>query len=180
MNFLQEKKYSPNQKGVIEQTKFSYSPLGKAFEKQTKKIKEQGKKQVEALKTLTEKELESIEGIFPKHMRTDEIKNEIDEIKKWEDKIKRKDWKYKAGKHKYDFQQCETIRSFGIHEADMDQTNLLENMVKFSNKSRPKTKQVKDKKQNTFDRVNALYEGRELILNAFRRGIFPIKKLQGR
>ena len=27
-----------------------------------------------------------------------------------------------------------------IHEADMDQTNLLENMVQFSNKSRPKTK----------------------------------------
>ena len=35
-----------NQKQIIEQTKFTYSPLGKAFEKQTKTIEDQGKKQV--------------------------------------------------------------------------------------------------------------------------------------
>ena len=29
---------------IIEQAKFTYSPLGKAFEKQTKMIEEQGKK----------------------------------------------------------------------------------------------------------------------------------------
>ena len=51
---------------MIEQAKFAYSPLGKAFEKQTKAIEEQGKKQVEALKALTKEELESIEGLFPK------------------------------------------------------------------------------------------------------------------
>ena len=32
-----------NQKQVMEQAKFTYSPLGKAFEKQTKTIKDQGK-----------------------------------------------------------------------------------------------------------------------------------------
>ena len=32
-----------NQKQIIEQRKFSYSPLGKAFEKQTKTIEDQGK-----------------------------------------------------------------------------------------------------------------------------------------
>ena len=32
----------------------------------------------------------------------------------------------------------------------MDQTNLLENMVKFTNKSRPKTKEGKDKKKKYF------------------------------
>ena len=40
------------------------------------------KKQVEALKPLAEEELKSIEGLFPKYMRTDEIKNDIYEIKK--------------------------------------------------------------------------------------------------
>ena len=45
-----------NQKQVIEQAKFSYSPLGKAFEKQIKTIKDQGEKQVEALKGLKPKE----------------------------------------------------------------------------------------------------------------------------
>ena len=29
-----------------------------------------------------------VKGIFPKEMRTNEIKNEIDEIKKWEGKVK--------------------------------------------------------------------------------------------
>ena len=34
---------------IIEQAKFTYSPLGKAFEKQIKTIEEQGKKQVDAI-----------------------------------------------------------------------------------------------------------------------------------
>ena len=46
-------------------------------------------------------------------MRTNLIKNEIDEIKKCEEKIKRKDLKYETKKYIYDFQQYETIRSFG-------------------------------------------------------------------
>ena len=33
-----------NQQQIIEQTKFTYSPLGKVFEKQTKTIEDQGKK----------------------------------------------------------------------------------------------------------------------------------------
>ena len=37
-----------------------YSALGKAFENQTKTIEYQGKKQVDALKTLNPKELEAI------------------------------------------------------------------------------------------------------------------------
>ena len=41
-----------NQQQIIEQARFTYSPLGKAFEKQTKAIEDQGQKQVEALNTL--------------------------------------------------------------------------------------------------------------------------------
>ena len=40
--------------------------------------------------------MESIEGIFPKDMITNEIKNEIYEIKEWEEKIKWKDLKYET------------------------------------------------------------------------------------
>ena len=52
----------------------------------------------------------------------------------------------------YDFQQFEMIRSFGdniynrkisIDEAKMDQSNLLENMVEFNNKTRPKKEEEK-------------------------------------
>ena len=41
-----------NQKQMIEQAKFTYSPLGKAFEKQIKTIEDQGEKQVKALEDL--------------------------------------------------------------------------------------------------------------------------------
>ena len=41
-----------NQQQIIEQTKFTYSLLGKAFDKQIKTIEDQGKKQVDALKKL--------------------------------------------------------------------------------------------------------------------------------
>ena len=45
-----------NQQQIIEQTKFTYSPLGKAFEKQIKTIEDQGEKQVKALEDLKLKE----------------------------------------------------------------------------------------------------------------------------
>ena len=41
-----------NQQQIIEQDKFTYSLLGKAFEKQTKTIEDQGKKQISTLKSL--------------------------------------------------------------------------------------------------------------------------------
>ena len=45
-----------NQQQIIEQAKFTYSPLGKAFDKQIKTIEDQGEKQVDALKSLKPKE----------------------------------------------------------------------------------------------------------------------------
>ena len=48
-----------NQKQMIEQAKFAYSHLGKAFEKQIKTIEDQGEKKVEDLKGLEPKTIES-------------------------------------------------------------------------------------------------------------------------
>ena len=39
-----------NQQQIIEQTKFTYSLLGKAFDRQIKTIEDHGKKQIETLK----------------------------------------------------------------------------------------------------------------------------------
>ena len=39
-----------NQQQVTEQAKFTYSPLGKAFKKQTKATKDQGEKQIKTIK----------------------------------------------------------------------------------------------------------------------------------
>ena len=47
---------SSNLQQIIEQAKFTYSPLGKAFDKQIKTIEDQGKKQDDALRDLKSKE----------------------------------------------------------------------------------------------------------------------------
>ena len=45
-----------NWQQIIEQARFTYSPLGKTFEKQIKIIEDQGQKQVNALEDLKSKE----------------------------------------------------------------------------------------------------------------------------
>ena len=83
---------SSNERQVIEQAKFSYSPLGKAFERQTKK-------QFRTLKYLDlfnkKYELKQIEGIFPKNMLNNLIINKLKEIIKLQDIIKIVDLYYK-------------------------------------------------------------------------------------
>ena len=44
-----------DQQQMIEQAKFTYSPLGKVFGKQTKTIKDKGEKQVNALDSKTKR-----------------------------------------------------------------------------------------------------------------------------
>ena len=73
-----------NQQQIIEQAKFAYSSLGKVFEKQTKTIEDQGKKQVDGLETLktSDEELPPLKGFIPKENLKPEIINEIKELKK--------------------------------------------------------------------------------------------------
>ena len=85
-----------NQQQIIQQAKFAYSPLGKAFEKQVKTIEVQGKKQVEAIqdnkqlvninkdddykdKLLLSKEREIFKDIYNKRLdKIEELSNKID------------------------------------------------------------------------------------------------------
>ena len=54
MNILQIKNnYLLKKKQIRGQVKFIYYPLGKAFEKQTKTIEDQGEKQIDVLKNLS-------------------------------------------------------------------------------------------------------------------------------
>ena len=87
---------SSNQQQIIQQAKFSYSPLGKALEKQIKTIEDQGKKQVKAIqdnkqlininkddgykdKLLLSKEGEIFKDIYNKRLdKIEELSNKID------------------------------------------------------------------------------------------------------
>ena len=67
-----------NQQQIIEQAKFTYSPLGKAFEKQIKTTEDQGKKQIDALESLKpKKETKPVEGKPNNQSRAAIIFNEL-------------------------------------------------------------------------------------------------------
>ena len=67
-------------KQMIEQAKFTYSPLGKAFEKQTEK---------QVLKVYFDKtnELKQIESIFPQNMVNKMVSDELKTIIDWQNSI---------------------------------------------------------------------------------------------
>ena len=83
-----------NQQQIIEQAKFTYSPLGKAFEKQTKIIEDKGEKQIKAIqdnrkqlisdddyknKLLISKEREIFKDIYNKRLdKLEELNNKTD------------------------------------------------------------------------------------------------------
>ena len=78
MNILLVTKYCHLQQQIIEQAKFTYSPLRKGFEKQIKTIQDQGQKQVEALKDLkTKEQIKAIEGKFNNQSRAAIIFNDL-------------------------------------------------------------------------------------------------------
>ena len=58
-----------NQQQIIEQAKFTYSPLGKTFAKQAKTIEDQGKKQIDAIEFLkpSDKQLPSIRDFIKRN-----------------------------------------------------------------------------------------------------------------
>ena len=137
-----------NQQQIIEQAKFTYSPLGKAFEKQIKTIEDQGQKQVEALNTFkSDNEKLTIEDVIPKSaLNNDEAKKELDKIKEIEKTIDREKLVYRASEYTYNFRNFQTIKTFGrdsyegeitLKEADEDQSNLLNEIRNFDHKTRP-------------------------------------------
>ena len=80
-----------NQQQIIEQAKFTYSSLGKAFEKQIKAIEDQEQKQVDALNTLKSSNQLTTEDVIPKNaLNNDEEKKELDKIKEIEKKCRQR------------------------------------------------------------------------------------------
>ena len=85
---------SSNQRQIIEQAKFGYSPLGKAIGKQTEK-------QVGAIKSLDpSNKLKQIKGIFLQNLMNNLIRYKLKEIVKLQNIIKKDDLIYKLKRRK--------------------------------------------------------------------------------
>ena len=93
---------------------------------------------------------------------------------------------YYSSKELFDFKTLKTIWSLGqnicsdkitTNKADQEQADLLEYILNFNNKARPRNKV--DKKINVFNTAKHLYEGRDLVINAFKSGLFSLKSTTG-
>ena len=102
------------QQQIIEQARCTYSPLGKAFEKQTKATEGQGQKQVDALNTLKSNNQLTNEDVIPKSaLNNDEAKKERDKIKDIEKNVDREKLVYETNEYTYSFKSFQTIKTFG-------------------------------------------------------------------
>ena len=59
INLTGEEIWPSNQQQIIAQAKCTYSPLGKAFGKQTKTIKDQGEKQIKTIEEESNKQIKN-------------------------------------------------------------------------------------------------------------------------
>ena len=175
-----------NQQQIIQQAKFNYSPLGKAIEKQIKTIKDQGEKQVVALESLKppDKKLTSIKDFIPTENVNPEIINEIKRIEEIEKKVDRNRMVYKGTNKTYDFRNFKTIRAFGneirnniisLDTANIEQANLLSYINDYM-KTKPRDPEKRKLRADVLNSVTGLVNGREMVLTAFKSGIFQVSK----
>ena len=150
-NLTGEEILPPNQQQIIEQAKFSYSPLGKAFEKQTKTIEDQGEKQIKAIqdnkrqlinnddykdKLLISKEREIFKDIYDKR---------LDKIEEYNKKIDYNNLKYVvvSSDDEYSFDKLK------------DPIAFLDDIKK----GKISLKEAKDQQQDYFNYLNIIRRG---------------------
>ena len=172
-----------NQQQIIQQAKFTYPPLGKAFEKQIKTIKDQGEKQVVALESLkdSDKKLTSIKDFIPTENLNPEIINEIKRIEEIEKNVDRNKMVDEGTNETYDFRNFKTVRAFGneirnniisLDTANLEQANLLSYINDFIRKTKPWNPEKRKLRSDILDSVTSLVKRREVVLKAFKSGIF--------
>ena len=92
---------------------------------------------------------------------------------------------YKGANKTYDFRNFKTIRTFGneirnnvisLDTANIEQANLLSHVYDFSRKTRPRNPAQRQLKADIVDSVTSLVQGREMVISAFKSGIFKVSK----
>ena len=174
-----------NQQQIIEQAKFTCSPLGKAFEKQIKTIEDQGKHQLEALNTLKPNNQLTIEDLIPKSaLNNDEAKKELDKIKEIEKNVGREKLIHETSEYTYSLKNFQTIQTFGrdiyegkiaIEEANENQKGLSVEIMIFKKNTKPRSQEKRQEKEILLKNLYNFFEGREKILDAFESKTFSAK-----
>ena len=114
-----------NQKQIIQQAKFSYSPLGKTFKEKIKTIKEQGEKQIKQFKTkdlFIEKFTYDIDDV-PMVLIEKEINNKLTEESF--EKINNSEKMVDTGKLLFKYKSNTADQDFSKFDNALDLTNKI-------------------------------------------------------
>ena len=168
-----------NQKQIIDQAKFTYYPLGKAFEKQIKTIEDQWKKQVKALEDLKLKEqTKAIEGksddkLSMQKEKYDRLLSErVDEIRKRSGEINYNKLIYRFTtpgivpinfiKFKGPFNTFKEIRDSDktLQEREEDQKKLKSSLYEITSGN---LKHKREYQLDTVKNVQSLYDSRQKV-----------------
>ena len=168
-----------NQKQIIDQAKFTYYPLGKAFEKQIKTIEDQWKKQVKALEDLKLKEqTKAIEGksddkLSIQKEKYDRLLSErVDEIRKRSGEINYNKLIYRFTtpgivpinfiKFKGPFNTFKEIRDSDktLQEREEDQKKLKSSLYEITSGN---LKHKREYQLDTVKNVQSLYDSRQKV-----------------
>ena len=162
----------PSNQQIIEQVKFTYSPLGKAFEKQIKTIEDQGEKQIKAIqdkgqvKTIKKYAYDAEDTLFISKQK--EIFNELvdercEKVTDLDKKVNSNDliYKYKGNTADAKFDEFDVLNIINkIQNGEINLANVKNNKEKFKSyfgeiKKRNK-KQIKRTKKHLVQHWNAL------------------------
>ena len=168
-----------NQKQIIDRAKFTYYPLGKAFEKQIKTIEDQWKKQVKALEDLKLKEqTKAIEGksddkLSIQKEKYDRLLSErVDEIRKRSGEINYNKLIYRFTtpgivpinfiKFKGPFNTFKEIRDSDktLQEREEDQKKLKSSLYEITSGN---LKHKREYQLDTVKNVQSLYDSRQKV-----------------
>ena len=156
-----------NQQQIIEQAKLTYSPSGKAFEKQIKTIEDQNKKQVDTLKAIESGSNNKF--TITKEIYDDILEERMDEILKMSREIDNKNLVYdfkdptssisfsKSAGPMYTYDQLKNGETT-LQQIEEEQKDLNEIA-----KGNPEHKS--DKQLYTIKNIKNLYDSRQKIIN---------------
>ena len=110
--------------------------------------------------------------------------NEIKRIEEMEKQVDRSRMVYKGSNKTYDFRNFKTIRAFGneirnniisLDPANIEQASLLSYINDFI-KTKPWDPEKRRMRSDVLNSVTGHVKGREMVLTAFKSGIFKVSK----
>ena len=122
--------------------------------------------------------------MIPENIVSEVAKNELNKIKELEKTVDRENLFYRANEYKHSFKIFQTIETFvrdiyngkiNLKEADEDQSTLIVEIMNFTSKTRPQGPEKKQIKKDILKNLYTLFDGREIVLDAFEYKIFPTK-----